>query len=64
MEKSKQHSYLTRRNKAANFEENENPGKKSPALSRIKNGVAIIRHRHRHRHRLLGTKLRNVLWKS
>lgn len=37
MEKSKQHSYLTRRNKAANFEENENPGKKSPALSRIKN---------------------------
>jgi hypothetical protein len=26
--------------------------------------VAIIRHRHRHRHRLLGTKLRNVLWKS
>ncbi len=37
MEKSKQHSYSTRRNKVAKFEENENPGKKSPALSRIKN---------------------------
>ena len=37
MEKSKQHCYSTRRNKAAKLEENENPGKKSPALSKIKN---------------------------
>jgi hypothetical protein len=34
---SKQHCYSTRRNKVAKLEENENPGKNSPALSKIKN---------------------------